>query len=178
MKASEFFKQRGQPAPSLPVKLRLVCDVDSTQEIRDATAVFRFVPDRIKTDADGDASKALATLQAKGIPLTDEIRAAHGQSHLLHAILRDASSPAEPFFDGPDEARAMLMPSERIRLLGAYQAWVEKEFPGEMSAAEFKEAMADAEGFTGRDLLTKYGYDTTRRLLIFLALNPGMSRTD
>ncbi len=177
MKAAEFFKQRGKPAPSLPVKIRLVSEVDSLQEIRDADAVFRFVPDRIKSDADGDASKALATLQAKGIPITDEIRATYAQSHLLFAILRESASPAEPFFDSADEVRLMLMPSERLRLLGTYQGWVEKEFPGDMSPAEFAEAVKDAQNFTLTALLTKYDYDITRRLLIFSVLTRGTTPT-
>lgn len=178
MKASEFMKSRGKPAPSLPVTLHLVSTAGSeSQDAEGAPAVFRFVPDRIKTDADADASRALAAIAAKGTPVTDEIRAAYEHAHLLHAILRDADKPGEPFFDGADECRAMLMPSERLRLLGDYQAWIDVNFPSITDPAKFKEAMADAESFTVKALLTKYGYAITRNCVISSALTLGTTPT-
>ena len=175
MKASEFLKARGKPAPSQPVTIHLVADTGTEQsEALGAPAVFRFVSDRIKADADGDAAAALARLKS---PATDEIRAAYEQSYFLHAALRDATAPAEPFFDGADECRAMLVPTERLRLLAVYQQWIELQFPDDFDSVKLKEAMADAESFTVSALLLKYGYVTTRRCVILSEVTRTRSQT-
>lgn len=175
MKASEFIKQRGKPAPSLPVRVRLVDNSGEAQDVAEAEAVFRFLPDRLKSEADGDAEKALASLKS---PITEEIRAAYQQAYMLNAVLRDKAAPLEPFFDGgADECRAMLMPSERIRLLGAYQSWVEREFPEDWTAAKMQEAIKDAGNFSLPDLLSRYGFDITRRCMIFFAVTRTTSPT-
>ena len=157
---------KGRPAPSLPVTLHLVDNAGTAQtEAEGAPAVFRFVSDKMKTESDADANKTIATLAIRG-DVSDEMRASLAQAHFLHTALRDASAPMSPFFDSADECRAMLMPSERIRLLGAYQRWVEVQFRDDFDAEKLKEAMADAETFTVAALLSKYGYDITRSCVI------------
>ena len=164
--AKQFMKTRGRPAPSLPVALHLVDSSGKEQtEAEGAPAVFRFVSDKLKTDADADAAKAIAALSAGG-EVSDEMRAAIAQSSFLQTAIRDAASPMSPFFDSADECRSMLMPTERIRLLGKYQTWIEVHFPDDFDSEKLKEAMADAETFTVGALLRKYEYDITRSCVI------------
>lgn len=174
MKASDFFSNRGKPAPSLPVRFRLVDNSGEEQRTADGEAVFRFVPDRLKCEADGDAEKALGSLK---VPVTPEIRAAYEQAAFLHTALRDKAAPLEPFFDTADECRAMLMPSERLRLLAAYANWVEQQFPPDWTPAKLQEAIKDAGNFSLPTLLNTYGYDIARNCLIFFVLNPTTSPT-
>lgn len=169
--AKQFLRSKGRTAPSEPVKIHLVDDSGTQQtEAEGAPAVFRFVTDRVKADADSDAARALAALEGKGIVLSGELRAAYEQSHFLHAALRNPAEPLSPFFDNADEARGMLLPSERLRLIAAYQAWIEVKFPSDFDSPKFKEAMADAESFTVKALLTKYGYGITRSCVISSAV--------
>lgn len=176
--AKQFLRDRGRPAPSEPVKIHLVDDSGTAQtEAEGAPAVFRFVSDRTKAEADADAARAIAALEAKGVPVGGELRAAYEHAHFLHAALRNPASPLSPFFDSADEARSMLMPSERLRLLAAYQTWVEQRFPGDFDSEKFKEAMADAETFSVRALLIKYGYATTKSCVNFSAVTLSRSPT-
>lgn len=170
--AKQFLKSRGRTASSEPVKIHLVDDSGTQQtEAEGAPAVFRFVTDRVKAEADADAARALAGLESKGgASVPDEVRAAYEQSYFLHAALRNPADPISPFFDGADEARGMLLPSERLRLIAAYQAWIEVKFPSDFDSPKFKEAMADAESFTVGALLTKYGYAITRNCVISSAV--------
>lgn len=176
--AKQFLASKGRPAPSEPVKIHLVDDSGTQQtEAEGALAVFRFVTDRVKADADADAARALAGLESKGLVVSAELRAAYEHSHFLHAALRNPAEPISPFFDSADEVRGMLLPSERIRLLSAYAAWVDLKFPGDFDAPKFKEAMADAESFTVPALLTKYGYAITRNCVTFSAATLSSSPT-
>ncbi len=161
--ASRFFASRGKPAPSRPVKLRLIQTVEGIQQVAEAEAVFRFVNDRETAEAETRAAAACATMNP--VP-TDGVREAVRQSYLLHEALRQKENPAGIFFDGADECRSMLVDIERRRLLGEYQLWKEREFPEALDPEKFKEAVADMTNFSMTDLLTKYGYDTVRLLLL------------
>jgi hypothetical protein len=175
--AKKFLKDRGRPSPSEPVKIHLLDDSGTQQtEAEGAPAVFRFVSDKVQTDAAVDAGRAIAALEEKG-PVAPEIRTAYEHAYLLHAILRDPAAPLSPFFDGPEEVRTLIPATERVRLIGTWQTWMETKFPGDFSSEKFKEAMADAESFTLKALLTKYGYATTRNCVISSAVTLSSART-
>lgn len=174
MKASDFFAQRGKPAPSHPVKVRLVDISGESQRFVEAEARMRFVPDRLHAEALDDAAAFLAKART---PPTDESRRSREQAHLLHTVLRDAAAPIEPFFDSPDQCATMLVPDERIRLLAEYQHWQQTHFPDSVAVEEFKAMVEDAETFTLPALLSKYGYWPIRRALTSLALAFGTSPT-
>lgn len=176
--AKQFLRSKGRAAPSEPVKIHLLDDSGTQQtEAEGAPAVFRFVTDRVKADADNDAARAIAGLEGKGVVVSPEVRVAYEQSHFLHAALRDPANPISPYFDSGDEVMGMLAPVERLRLIAAYQTWIEVKFPSDFDSPKFKEAMADAESFTVKALLTKYGYGITRSCVISSAVILSKSQT-
>lgn len=176
MKAAEAFLQgRGKPAPSHPVKILLVHSGGVEQQVQEVEAVFRLVPDRLYAEAIEDAAASARKMKE---PPTDEVRRALEQSHLLHAILRDKDAPATPFFDGPDEARALLLPDSRVELIGEYQRWKESVLPTHLTPEEFKAFEEDAKALFLPALLSKYGYWPTLWALASLARQTlGMSLT-
>ena len=162
MKANEFIKRHGVPAPSQPIKILLVDSGATDAKTAEAEAVFRLVTDKMQSEALCDAAKA-------GAPAAEEARVALEHAHLLHAILRDKDRPAEPFFDGADEVLAFLVPDERIRVLGVYQLWKEQQIPSEITKEQYQAMVEDAKHLFFGDLLTKYGYWPTRWALPSLA---------
>ena len=172
--ASLLFQSRGKSAPSLEVKMRLIRTTGSTQQVAEAEAVFRFVSDRETAEAVARAALACATMKPEP---TDGIREAVRQAHLLHEALRQKENPAGVFFGGADECRMMLVDIERRRLLGEYELWKEREFPERLDPKQWAEAVEDARNFTMPALLTKYGYDITRRLLLSSIAIPMTSPT-
>jgi len=167
MKASDFLKSRGRPSAPHPVTLILVDDSgEGPQGLREAQAVMRFVVDRKHAEA---LDKAAESLRGSKVPATEESTRAREQAHLLHEILRDKESPAEPFFDSPEEAFSMLVSDERLRLLFEYQQFKESVLPALDKPEDLAAFQEDAKSLFFGDLLKKHGYWRTLRALPSLA---------
>ena len=175
MKAAEYVKQRGAPAPSHPITVRLVdSSVGENQTFTDALAVFVLVPDRLHMAALDAAAKMADGLNP---PASQETRTAMEQAHFLCAALRDKDARSGPFFDGPEECRAMLVPDERMRLLVEYQRFVATAYPAMLTDAETRAFAEDAKALFLGDLLSKQGYWQTLRALPSFARILGISLT-
>lgn len=160
MKAKDFFEKHAKTGPSHPVDMTLVSD--DGKVAGKAPAVFRLLTDKLMAEAGGDAEQELAHLKT---PLNTEITAAYHHSSVLFMALRDKDSPLEPFFESAAACRERLLPSERIRLMGEYQMWREKEYPDVVDVDTFRQMVEDAKGFSFGVLLSKFGYWPIRRAL-------------
>jgi hypothetical protein len=175
MKAAEYVKNRGKPAPSHPVTLRLLdSSVGESQSFTEAPAVFCLVSDRLHTGALDAANRKADEANP---PASAETRIAMEQAHFLCAALRDKDAPSAPFFDGPEECRAMLNADERLRLIVEYQRFVATSYPAVLTDAETKAFAEDAKALFLGDLLSRRGYWQTLRALPSFARVLGISLT-
>jgi len=173
MNAVQFLADRGRSVPLHPVKVRLLDPADPSRAA-EASAVLRFVPDRLRLAAEDAAAGAIAKLQG---PVSPERRAAEEAYHLLVQAVRQESDPASLFFETVEQAKSMLVDSEAIRLRNEYERYKETHFPATLTQEEIKRIAEAAKTHFLSDLLTSEGYWPILRALPSLAMICGASLT-
>lgn len=173
MNAIEFLTSRGRAVPLHPVTVHLI-DPQDPGRVADASAVLRFVPERLRLAAEDAAAESLA--KSKTVPTPDR-RASEEAYHFLVQAVRQESSPSVLFFDTVEQAKSMLVDSEALRLRNEYERYKTTHFPATLTDEEAQRIAEDARNFTVADLLRSYGYWRTLSALPFLAVTFGASLT-
>jgi len=173
MNAIQFLTDRGRSVPLHPVTVRLLDPADPSRTA-EASAVLRFVPDRLRLAAEDAAAASISKLPT---PVSPERRAAEEAYHLLVQAVRQESDPASVFFETCDQAKSMLVDAEAIRLRNEYERYKETHFPATLSPDDLKRIAEAAKNHFLSDLLISEGYWPILRALPSLAMHFGASLT-
>lgn len=135
----EFFVVQPDPAkqaagPSEPVRVR---------------ARLVYINDEARTEIGPAARRAIAE-RFEHAPTTQADEADEAAYQKIARVVRDADRPSDFFFADADEARRALPDAvEATRILEAYSAYREEEFPATISDEEFNALVDEAEAFFG-----------------------------
>jgi hypothetical protein len=151
MKLGNFLRTVGtaRPVNPRPVALKIIGkDLQGHPVVAAAKAVFVFVDEDTRMNLRVKARQSLAA-KYPGQDFADVLRD-ETSFQLLYQALRDAEPGAgglfEPFAASVDELRSSLVLSEAARLVTAYQAFVEDEFPEVISDKTFRVADPGGDG--------------------------------
>lgn len=172
--ASRLLSQRGKPAPCHTVTVRLTGKDDKGADcVSDADAVLVFVTDLAAHKAQDAATAALG-----GKPASIDRASAEQAYYLLAEALRASSEArAERFFASAEEAKALLVDKEAVRLMNEYRRFVEVHYPDTLSESDFKAIQEAAKDHFLSDLLTSFGTLPILRALPSLAMAYGAPLT-
>lgn len=140
-----------------------------------ASAKFRFVNEQERAELFAKADAEVAKRYDGKAPFDRQID--ERNYYLLHAALRDADSPSDPFAVSVMKLRNSLVREEAQRIYKAYEDWIEEEFPAHVDDAEMAKLIEEAKKNSMLDLLTSYGFKRTLSALRSLAATSGEPST-